>query len=92
MKVTETSLPGVLLVEPKVFGDARGYFFESYHAKRYAEAGIPTPGGGDPSAPVNPRLKQKFITTTWISALIFAPFWIAVHFHWLSLGMFRNFG
>jgi dTDP-4-dehydrorhamnose 3,5-epimerase len=42
VKVTETSLPGVLLVEPKVFGDARGYFFESYHAKRYAEAGIPT--------------------------------------------------
>ena len=57
-----------------------------------AEAGIKTPGGGDPGAPVNPQLKRKFITTTWISALLFAPFWIAVHFHWLSLGMFRNFG
>jgi predicted secreted protein len=58
----------------------------------HAEAGIKTPGGGDPGSPVNPRLKQKFITTTWVSALIYAPFWIAVYFHWLTLGMFRNFG
>jgi dTDP-4-dehydrorhamnose 3,5-epimerase len=41
MKVTQTALPGVLLLEPKVFGDERGFFFESYHAGRYAEAGIP---------------------------------------------------
>jgi dTDP-4-dehydrorhamnose 3,5-epimerase len=40
VKVTPTALPDVLLVEPKVFGDARGYFFESYSARRYAEAGI----------------------------------------------------
>lgn len=40
MKVTATALPDVLLVEPKVFGDARGYFFEAYSARRYAEAGI----------------------------------------------------
>ncbi len=40
MKVTPTALPEVLLVEPRVFGDARGYFFESYSARRYAEAGI----------------------------------------------------
>jgi predicted secreted protein len=58
----------------------------------HAEAGVPTPGGGDPASPVDPRLKQKFITTTWVSALVFAPFWIAVHFHWLSLGMLRNLG
>ena len=58
----------------------------------HAEAGIKTPGGGDPAAPVNPQLKRKFITTTWVSALIFAPFWIAVYFHWISLGMLRNFG
>ena len=43
MKVTETSLPGVKLVEPDVFGDARGFFFESYHAPRYAEYGIDEP-------------------------------------------------
>lgn len=40
MKVTDTALPGVKLVEPKVFGDQRGFFYESYHADRYAAAGI----------------------------------------------------
>jgi dTDP-4-dehydrorhamnose 3,5-epimerase len=43
MNVTETALPGVLLVEPTVFGDARGFFMESYSARRYAGAGIPAP-------------------------------------------------
>lgn len=43
MKVIETKLPGVLIVEPKVFGDARGYFLESFQAARYAEAGMPGP-------------------------------------------------
>jgi predicted secreted protein len=58
----------------------------------HAEAGIRTPGGGDPAAPVNPNLKRKFITTTWVSALVFAPIWIAVHFHWISLAMLRGGG
>jgi dTDP-4-dehydrorhamnose 3,5-epimerase len=43
MKVSPTELPGVLLVEPKVFGDDRGFFMEMFHAKRYADAGIPGP-------------------------------------------------
>lgn len=43
MNVTETALPGVLVVEPKVFGDSRGYFFEAYSDRRYADAGIPGP-------------------------------------------------
>lgn len=34
MKVLETVLPGVLIIEPKVFGDARGFFLESYQAER----------------------------------------------------------
>jgi dTDP-4-dehydrorhamnose 3,5-epimerase len=38
MKVTPTAIPEVLLVEPKVFGDARGYFFESYNRKAFEEA------------------------------------------------------
>ncbi len=42
MKVTETTLPGVLLIEPKVFGDARGFFKETWHRDRYGEAGMPT--------------------------------------------------
>lgn len=41
MNVIKTEIPGVLIIEPKVFGDARGYFFESYSKQRYQEAGIP---------------------------------------------------
>ncbi|XSG84176.1 MAG: dTDP-4-dehydrorhamnose 3,5-epimerase [Methylohalobius sp. ZOD2] len=40
MKVTKTSLPGVLLIEPDVFGDARGFFMESWNRRRYGEAGL----------------------------------------------------
>ncbi len=40
MKVIETSLPGVLIIESRVFEDDRGFFFESYHEKRYRDAGI----------------------------------------------------
>lgn len=38
MKVTATLIPDVTLVEPKVFGDSRGHFFESYNAARFADA------------------------------------------------------
>ena len=37
MEVTQTSLPGVLMIDPKVFGDSRGFFFESFNAKRFSE-------------------------------------------------------
>jgi dTDP-4-dehydrorhamnose 3,5-epimerase len=40
LKVTETALPGVLVLEPRVFVDDRGYFFEIYRQDRYAEAGL----------------------------------------------------
>lgn len=40
MKIIETTLPGVLIIEPKVFGDDRGYFFETWQQSRYEEAGI----------------------------------------------------
>jgi dTDP-4-dehydrorhamnose 3,5-epimerase len=40
MKVIKTKLPGVVIIEPKVFGDHRGFFLESYHAEGYAAAGI----------------------------------------------------
>jgi dTDP-4-dehydrorhamnose 3,5-epimerase len=40
MKVTPLQIPEILLVEPKVFGDARGYFVETFQAERYAQAGI----------------------------------------------------
>jgi dTDP-4-dehydrorhamnose 3,5-epimerase len=41
MKITPTDLPGVMLIEPTVFSDARGFFMESYHVQRYVEAGLP---------------------------------------------------
>jgi dTDP-4-dehydrorhamnose 3,5-epimerase len=40
MKVIETPLPGVLVIEPKVFGDARGFFLESYNQRTMRELGI----------------------------------------------------
>ena len=41
MKLIETALPDVMAIEPDVFVDERGYFFETYQAARYVEAGIP---------------------------------------------------
>ena len=40
MKIISTSLPGVLIVEPQIFNDTRGFFMETYHQEKYAEAGI----------------------------------------------------
>ena len=40
MNVTPTSIADVKLIEPKVFGDARGFFFESWNARTLAQAGI----------------------------------------------------
>jgi dTDP-4-dehydrorhamnose 3,5-epimerase len=40
MKLIETDLPGCVIIEPQVFGDARGYFFESYNAEKYKSAGL----------------------------------------------------
>ena len=41
MKVIKTSIEDLLIIEPKVFGDERGYFFETYQEHRYKENGIP---------------------------------------------------
>jgi dTDP-4-dehydrorhamnose 3,5-epimerase len=40
MQVTPTSLPEVLLIEPRVFGDERGFFYESWNRRAFAAAGI----------------------------------------------------
>ena len=37
MKIQTTALPGVLIIEPTVFGDDRGFFYESFNQKRFAE-------------------------------------------------------
>ena len=41
MDVVKTAVEGALIIEPKVFGDARGFFLETYSRKRYEEANIP---------------------------------------------------
>lgn len=38
VSVTESSLPGVLIIEPRVFGDNRGFFYESFNARDFLEA------------------------------------------------------
>lgn len=40
MNIIETTLPGVLLLEPKVFGDARGFFLESWNRETFTELGL----------------------------------------------------
>ena len=42
MKIIKTPIEGLLVLEPKVFEDTRGYFLESFHQQRYHEAGITT--------------------------------------------------
>ena len=43
MKFLPTELPEVIVIEPDVFRDDRGFFLETYHAQKYADAGIPGP-------------------------------------------------
>jgi len=40
MKIVKTDIDGVLIIEPDVFNDPRGFFFESYNKKKYREAGL----------------------------------------------------
>ena len=40
MKILDTSLPGVFIIQPDIFEDQRGFFMETYHLKKYAEKGL----------------------------------------------------
>jgi predicted secreted protein len=51
----------------------------------HAEAGIDRGDGTDPASPVDPKLKKKFITTSWVSVIVFAVIWLVVHFHLIVL-------
>jgi predicted secreted protein len=51
----------------------------------HAEAGVDKGDGGDPGAPVDPKLKKKFLTTTWISAVLFAILWTVIKLHLVTL-------
>jgi predicted secreted protein len=61
-------------------------------SKSHAEAGIKPPGGGDPASPVNPRLKEKFLLTTVISAVVFAVFYLLLYFQVIPLTPLRRLG
>ncbi len=43
MNIVQTGIPGLVVIEPRVFEDERGYFFETFHEERYREAGIIKP-------------------------------------------------
>lgn len=43
MNIEQTGIPGLVVIEPRVFEDDRGYFFETFHEERYQEAGIIKP-------------------------------------------------
>jgi predicted secreted protein len=51
----------------------------------HAEAGIDRGDGGDPAAPVDPKLKKKFFTTTWVSAIVWTLLWLTLHFKLVAL-------
>jgi predicted secreted protein len=53
--------------------------------RSHHEEGIDVPGGGEPASPVNPNLVRKFITTTWVSAVVLALIWAVLHFGWIRL-------
>ena len=40
MKITKTEIEGLLIIEPRIFNDDRGYFYESYNKTKFVEAGI----------------------------------------------------
>ena len=58
--------------------------------RTHHEEGIPVPGGGDPASPVNPNLKKKFITTTWVSAIVWALIMVLLFTGWLPLPDFSR--
>ena len=54
-------------------------------SKSHHEAGMDVPGGGEPASPVDPQLKKKFITTTWISVVCLALLALVLELHLVSL-------
>ena len=41
MELVHTDIEGLIIIEPQVFGDVRGFFMETYHQQRYQESGVP---------------------------------------------------
>ena len=53
--------------------------------KSYHQAGVEPPPGCDPGAPVQPNLLRKFITTSWVSAIVLALLWVVFAFHLIPI-------
>jgi predicted secreted protein len=51
----------------------------------HAEAGVDPGDGGDPGAPINPNIRRKLVTTTWVAFIPFALVWLVVFFHLIAL-------
>ncbi len=49
-------------------------------SRSHSEAGTHVSDGGDPGAPVNPNLKKKVFTTTWVAAVITAMIWVVMQY------------
>jgi predicted secreted protein len=57
-------------------------------ARSHAEDGQAVPGGGDPASPVLHNMRRKLITTTWVSALIFAVLMLALKLGWSRMATY----
>ena len=53
--------------------------------RNHEETGVRLPQGADPGSPVNPNLKRKARTTTWVAAIITALIWIVVQFNLIPI-------
>ena len=53
--------------------------------RSHSETGTRVADGGDPGAPVNPNLKRKAITTTWLAAIVTGLIWVVMQFGLLPI-------
>ena len=53
--------------------------------RSHAEEGIEVPGGGEPASPVDPKLKKKFLTTSWVAAVFTILVWVVLRFGLIKL-------
>jgi predicted secreted protein len=56
----------------------------------HAEAGVDRGDGGDPGAPLDPKLGRKAFTTTWVSLILFAIIWLVLAMHWIPIPRFAS--
>ncbi len=56
----------------------------------WSEGQEPPVKGMDSGAPIEPRLKQKFLLTTAVTTVLFILLWLTIHFRWITLPEFPN--